>query len=42
MLKVIVVSAYGDMPNIRSAMNRGAFDFVTKPMVKEAFWARKL
>jgi signal transduction histidine kinase len=32
MLKVIVVSAYGDMPNIRSAMNRGAFDFVTKPI----------
>ena len=31
-LKVIVVSAYGDMPNIRSAMNRGAFDFVTKPI----------
>lgn len=32
MLKVIVVSAYGDMPNIRGAMNRGAFDFVTKPI----------
>ncbi len=31
-LKVIVVSAYGDMPNIRNAMNRGAFDFVTKPI----------
>jgi signal transduction histidine kinase len=31
-LKVIVISAYGDMPNIRSAMNRGAFDFVTKPI----------
>ena len=28
----IVVSAYGDMPNIRTAMNRGAFDFVTKPI----------
>ena len=26
----IVVSAYGDMSNIRTAMNRGAFDFVTK------------
>lgn len=28
----IVVSAYGDMSNIRTAMNRGAFDFVTKPV----------
>ena len=28
----IVVSAYGDMSNIRTAMNRGAFDFVTKPI----------
>ena len=28
----IVVSAYGDMSNIRTAMNRGAFDFLTKPM----------
>ena len=28
----IVVSAYGDMSNIRTAMNRGAFDFVTKPL----------
>ena len=28
----IVVSAYGDMHNIRTAMNRGAFDFVTKPI----------
>ena len=28
----IVVSAYGDMLNIRTAMNRGAFDFVTKPI----------
>ena len=28
----IVVSAYGDMPNICTAMNRGAFDFVTKPI----------
>jgi sigma-B regulation protein RsbU (phosphoserine phosphatase) len=31
-VKVVVVSAYGDMPNIRTAMNRGAFDFVTKPI----------
>ena len=28
----IVISAYGDMKNIRTAMNRGAFDFVTKPL----------
>jgi len=31
-LKAIVVSAYGDMQNIRTAMNRGAFDFVVKPV----------
>ena len=31
-LKAIVVSAYGDMQNIRTAMNRGAFDFVCKPV----------
>ena len=31
-LKSIIVSAYGDMKNIRTAMNRGAFDFVTKPI----------
>lgn len=30
--KVVMVSAYGDMDNIRVAMNRGAFDFVTKPV----------
>jgi signal transduction histidine kinase len=30
--KAVVVSAYGDMENIRSAMNRGAFDFITKPI----------
>lgn len=30
--QVIIVSAYGDMGNIRSAMNLGAFDFVTKPI----------
>ena len=28
----IIVSAYGDMANIRTAMNRGAFDFLTKPI----------
>jgi len=32
LLKSIMVSAYGDMENIRSAMNRGAFDFITKPV----------
>jgi adenylate cyclase len=31
-LKTVIVSAYGDMRNIRTAMNRGAFDFVTKPI----------
>ena len=31
-LKTIMVSAYGDMENIRTAMNRGAYDFVTKPI----------
>jgi len=31
-LATIIVSAYGDMPNIRTAMNRGAFDFITKPI----------
>lgn len=30
--KTVIVSAYGDMENIRTAMNRGAFDFVTKPI----------
>jgi adenylate cyclase len=31
-VRSIIVSAYGDMANIRTAMNRGAFDFVTKPV----------
>lgn len=31
-LKVVIVSAYGDMANIRTAMNLGAFDFITKPI----------
>jgi adenylate cyclase len=31
-LKTVIVSAYGDMSNIRTAMNLGAFDFVTKPI----------
>ncbi|HEY5564626.1 MAG TPA: adenylate/guanylate cyclase domain-containing protein, partial [Rhodothermia bacterium] len=30
--KAVVVTAYGDMENIRTAMNRGAFDFLTKPI----------
>lgn len=30
--KTVIVSAYGDMENIRTAMNRGAFDFITKPV----------
>ena len=32
LLKVVMVSAYGDLDNLRTAMNRGAFDFVTKPI----------
>ena len=32
LLKCVIVSAYGDMDNIRTAMNRGAFDFITKPV----------
>ena len=32
LLKSVIVSAYGDMENIRIAMNRGAFDFITKPV----------
>ena len=31
-VQAVIVSAYGDMPNIRTAMNRGAFDFLTKPI----------
>ena len=32
LMKSVFVSAYGDMENIRTAMNRGAFDFITKPV----------
>jgi adenylate cyclase len=32
LLKSVIVSAYGDMENIRTAMNRGAYDFITKPV----------
>jgi adenylate cyclase len=32
LLKAVIVSAYGDMDNIRIAMNRGAFDFICKPI----------
>jgi sigma-B regulation protein RsbU (phosphoserine phosphatase) len=31
-IKPVIVSAYGDMENIRTAMNRGAYDFLTKPI----------
>ncbi len=31
-LKAVIISAYGDMQNIRNAMNLGAFDFITKPV----------
>ncbi|HVZ55673.1 MAG TPA: adenylate/guanylate cyclase domain-containing protein [Chitinophagaceae bacterium] len=32
LVKAVIVSAYGDMENIRTAMNRGAFDFLCKPI----------
>ncbi len=32
LVKAVVLSAYGDMENIRAAMNRGAFDFLNKPL----------
>ena len=35
LLRVVMVSAYGDMKNIRQAMNKGAFDFATKPIDKD-------
>ncbi|MEL7120001.1 MAG: adenylate/guanylate cyclase domain-containing protein [Bacteroidota bacterium] len=31
-IKTVMISAYGDLKNIRTAMNRGAFDFITKPI----------
>jgi len=31
-LEVVIITAYGDMKNIRTAMNRGAFDFLVKPL----------
>ncbi len=31
-LKAVIVTAYGDMPTLRGAMNRGAYDFFTKPV----------
>src|SRR4051812_8651631 len=31
-IKAVILSAYGDMSNIRTAMNRGAFDFLIKPL----------
>ncbi|HXJ40370.1 MAG TPA: SpoIIE family protein phosphatase [Bryobacteraceae bacterium] len=36
-LRTVMVSAYGDMQNIRAAMNRGAYDFLTKPIDFEDF-----
>ncbi len=32
LIKSVIISAYGDMSNIRTAMNLGAFDFITKPI----------
>lgn len=34
LLKTIIMSAYGDMDNIRNAMNQGAYDFIIKPFNK--------
>ena len=31
-VRCVIVSAYGDMKNIRTAMNRGAYDFLNKPI----------
>ncbi len=31
-MRAVIISAYGDMKNIRTAMNRGAFDFIIKPI----------
>ncbi len=31
-VELVIISAYGDMGNIRTAMNRGAYDFLTKPL----------
>jgi sigma-B regulation protein RsbU (phosphoserine phosphatase) len=36
-VKAVIVSAYGDMQNIRTAMNRGAYDFLMKPIDFEDF-----
>ncbi len=32
LIQAVIISAYGDLENIRAAMNRGAFDFLTKPI----------
>jgi len=37
LLKTVIISAYSDMDNIRVAMNRGAFDFLCKPIDFEDF-----
>ena len=37
LLKTVIISAYSDMENIRTAMNRGAFDFICKPFDFEDF-----
>ena len=37
LLRIVIVSAYGDMRNIWIAMNRGAYDFLTKPIDFEDF-----
>ena len=32
LIKTVIISAYNDISNIRTAMNRGAFDFIVKPV----------
>ena len=40
LIKAVIVSAYGDMDNIRTAMNRGAFDFLTSPSILKTLISR--
>jgi len=40
LIKTVIISAYGNMGNIRTAMNRDAFDFLTRPVNFEALSLR--
>lgn len=37
LFETVIISAFGDMDNIRTAMNRGAYDFLTKPIDMKDF-----